>query len=382
MAKSITDKQFHRIHLFIGEGRVDEALAALEQIQSANEREKQEVAYLRAWCYAERGSWSEAAQFLSNTGVSEEAVNDIQALGQTERRRRAYYQLLMGDIASNLGHHEEGMRHYRKCISFLDERRMNIPDVRIRALLAIGTISVITGFYDLALTHYEEALRLCGETSEHPNLPDIYYGLCDLYRQKGSFLRALDCGKQALQLYSERSQQSMVGRIRNLLGRISYQMRDFQAAGTYYTEALALAMLGGSSLMILNNLTALADLRREEGELAESWRYCDMALEYSLKLPAGTGHFGGMAYIVCGKVKEAEAQEARGQQSKELLEQAVSYYEQAVQALQATGARVVLGEAYQRLAQTLEASGRQDLAMAHWKSAYSVSSNIEDFSVF
>lgn len=380
MAENIKDKQFHRIHLFIGEGQVEEALTALKHIQPAGEKEKQEVAYLRAWCYAEQGKWNEAAQFLPEAGVSEEAVSDLQALGQTERRRRAHYQLMMGNIATNMGHHEEGMRHYRKCLKFLDERRMNILTVRIQALMGMGTLSVITGFYDSALIHYEEALRLCND--EHPELPGIYYGLCDLYRHKGNFLRALECGERALQLYTEQSQQVMVGRMRNLLGRVCYQMRDFERADAYYTEALAISMLNGGPIMPLNNLVALADLRREERRLSEAWRYCNMALDYAPKLQPGTGHFTGMMYIVCGKVKEAESQAAEGHRARELLDCAISYYEKAVQELKATDARVVLGEAYQRLAQALEVSGKQDLAIGYWKSAYSASSSLEDPSPF
>ena len=246
----------------------------------------------------------------------------------------------------------------------------------------MGTLSLVTGFYDVALTHYEDALRLCSGDNQHPNLPDIYYGLCDLYRHKGNFLSALECGKKALQLYTERKQPDMVGRMRNLLGRVCYQMRDFPMASIYYTEALALAMLDGSQVMALNNFVALADLRREEGELGEAWRYCSMALDYSPKLPPGADSYSGMMYIVCGKVKETEAEAATGQQAREFLAQAISFYEQAVQALKTTDVKVVLREAYQRLAQALEASGQQELAMANWKSAYAVSSSSEDSPFF
>jgi tetratricopeptide (TPR) repeat protein len=378
MAENITDTQFHRIHLFIEEGQIEKALSALDGMELRKEEDRQEIAYLRAWCYSEQNHWNEAAQALLEAGANGETLSDIQAQGQTERRRRAHYQLLMGEVAVKMGHYEEAMRHYRRCIQFLDERRMNIPSVRVRALLAMGTLCVVTGFYDMALSHYEDALRLCSEDHQHPNLPDIYYGLCDLYRHKGNFLRALECGKRALELYTERKQQDMVGRMRNLLGRVCYQMRDFPAASTYYTEALALAMLDGSPVMALNNLVALADLRREEGELGEAWRYCSMALDYSSKLPPGNGHYSGMMYIVCGKVKEAEMEAASGQRIQELLAQAITFYEQAVESLKTTDARVALREAYQRLAQALETAGQQELAMANWKSAYSVSTPAED----
>ncbi len=381
MVEHITDKQFHRIHLFIGEGQVEDALTALEQIQPADEKERQEVAYLRAWCYTEQGRWDEAAHMLPEAGASEEAVNDIQALGQTERRRRAYYQLLMGNIAVNRGHHEEGMRHYRKCIKFLDERRMNIPNVRIQALMGMGTLSVITGFYDAALIHFEEALRLCND--EHPNLPDIYYGLADLYRHKGDFPRALECGKKAWQIYTDLDKPIMVGRILNLLGRICFQMRDFEQAAAYYTEALAISMVHDSPLMPLINLVALADLRREEGQLKEAWRYCNLARDLTPRLPSHAGQYRGMMHIVCGKVKESEAEQAEGQRAVELRASAISYFEKAIQELEATDSRgVVLAEAYQRLAQALEASGKQELAITYWKSAFSASSSTQNSSPF
>lgn len=380
MAENITNKQFNRIHLFISEGQLDEALAALRQIQPGKQEESHEIAYLRAWCSAESNRWDEAARFLLTAGVSEQALCDIQAQGQTERRRKAYYQVLMGDIAANLGHYEEGMRHYRRCLKSLDERRMNISTLRIRALQAMGALSVIMGFYDAALVHYEDALRLCSKEETHPNLPDIYYGLCDIYRHKGNFSPALEYAQKALQLYSDRKQQDMVGRMRTLLGRVCYQMRDFQEASTYYTEALELAMGSGSTIMILNNLVALADLRREEGELSEAWHYCEMALNYSSKLPPGTGHCMGMMYIVCGRVKQAKAEAAEGERAPEFFKRAISFYEQAVQSLKETDARVALREAYQRLAQVLETCGQQDRAIAFWKSAYSTSSSSENFS--
>lgn len=379
MAEDITSKQFHRIHLFIGEGQIDEAQAALEQIQSENQEEAHEAAYLRAWGCAESNHWDEAARFLIAAGVSEQTVSDIQAQGQTERRRRAYYQVLLGNVAASLGHSEEGMRHYRRCLKFLDERRMNIPSLRIRALLAMGKLSGVMGLYDAALIHYEEALRLCSGNGEHPDLPDISYGLCDMYRHKGNFARALACGREALQLYTDRGQEEQAGRVRTLLGRVCAQMRAFQEAGAYYTAALTLFLARGDAEMVLQNLTALADLHREEGQLSEAWRYCERALEYTASLPQNTCYLSGLAYITCGKVKQAKAEATSGAYAHDLLDRSISFYEQAVQAFQSSASRAALRETYQRLAQVLEARGRQDLAITYWKSAYAISSTAEEF---
>lgn len=380
MSESVIGDQFYRAQLFITEGQVENALAVLDQVQPENLEQKREVAYLRAWGCTVRDHWDEAAQFLLAADISDELVTDIQSLGQTERRRRAHYLLLMGNIAVNIGRLEEAIRHYTQCIKFLDERRMNVVDVRIRARCGLGTAFTITGFYSVAVTHYEDALRLCGEGTAHPNLPDIYYGLCDAYRHLGNFERALACGKKALQLYTERTDKGMAGRMRNLLGRICYHLGDFQAASAYYTEALALAMRTNSMSMTLINFSALADLRREEGQLEEAWRYCELALDYAEQVPSK--HIIGMMYIICGKVIQAQAEKAEGQESRELAEKAISYYQNAVEVLEPTDAKVELSEAHGRLAQLLETSGRQNQAIAHWKLAYSASSGPEDSPFF
>ncbi len=377
MSESITVEQlFHRAHLFITEGQREEALAVLDKIQVEDPAQRRELAYLRAWCSTLGDHWDEAAQFLLSADVNEEPVSDIQALGHTERRRRAHYLLLLGNIAVNLGRYEEATRHYTRCIKFLDERRMNDVNVRIKARYGLGTAYTQTGFYSVALAHYQDALRLCGEGSEHPELPHIYYGLCDAHRHLGNFELAFDYGKKALELYVARSDKAMEGRMYNLLGRICYQMREFQDASYYYTEALTLAMSANRPELIMNTLTALADVRLEEGRLAEARRYCEHALEYKDRVTRK--HYLGMLFIVCGKVAEAEAKKAEGQLARELVDEAISWYQKAESELAAIEAKTELAEVYGRLAQILESSGQHDRAIAYWKSAYATYSGPED----
>src|SRR5215472_10870220 len=183
MSETAVNQLLHRAHLFITEGQEEEALATLDQIQPEDATQKCEVAYLRAWCYTLNGRWDEAAQFLLDPemvpDIANENTSDIQAFGQTERRRRASYLLLLGKIAVNLSRYEEATRHYTQCIKFLDERRMNVVSVRIKARCGLGMAYTQTGFYNVALTHYEDALRLCGTDTGHPDLADICHGLCD-----------------------------------------------------------------------------------------------------------------------------------------------------------------------------------------------------------
>lgn len=360
----------NRAHLFITEGQEEEALATLDVIQPENVTQKREIAYLRAWAYTLCKRWDEAAQFLLDPEIMEESPKDIQAFGQTERRRRASYLLLLGNIAANLGRYEEATHHYSQCIKFLDERRMNIVSVRIKARCGLGTAYIQTGFFNGALNHYEDALRLCGDEEGHPAMPDICYGLCDAHRHLEHFNEAIKFGKKALELYANLGDKYMEGRMRNLLGGICQQMHDYQAASYYFTEALTLAMSENRSGMIIINLTSLAEVRLEEGILDEAERYCEHALEYRDRV--SNKHLVGMTYLACGKVSEARAQKAEGQQKQTLLERAITYYKEAEATLRPLQARVELSEVYGRLAQMLETFGQQDEAFSYWKSAYAL----------
>ena len=380
MSETVPVEQLlHRAHLFIAEGQEAEALSTLEKVKNADEKQKREIVYLRAWSLTLHGQWDEAAKHLLNLEISGERVDDIQTLGQTERRRRAYYLLLLGNIAHNLGLFEEAIRHYSQCIQFLDERRMNVVSVRIKARCGLGASYTQTGFYTVALTHYEDALRLCNDDSAQPDLPDIYYGLADIQRHLGNFSAAFSYGKQALELYGQRKAKDLEGRVRNLLGRISYQMGDFHGASYYYTEALTTAFSMNSPRMIMNNLVALADLRREEGLLDESWRYCERALDYE-KSMAGDNYFLGMLYIVCGKVVEAGLEKTAPRYPQEKVDEALSWYRKAETIYSSLQARVLLAEVYGRLAHLLEETGQQDQAISYWKSAFAISSPSQESS--
>ncbi len=377
MSEHITaERLFQRAYLLIAEGHIENALAALDEIQAESVEQKREVAYLRAWCAMLRNRWDEAAGYILPQEISGETIEDLQELGRTERRRRPYYLLVMGNVAANLWRYEQAIQHYTQCIKLLDERRMNDTNRRIRALLGLGLSHLETGYPTNALEYYQRALRLCNNDTRQPNLPHVYYGLSDTYCHLGNLDRALDYGKKALQLYMERGDKNYICRIRSLLGHIYRQMGDNRAANESYTEALALAMSTESFGVIFTCLTALAELRLQENRPEDAWRYCEMALDYSGKVPRP--YFVGKMYIVCGKVMEAQAKTASGREAQEEIEKALSYYEEAVKALKQTDARPTLAEAYSLLAHLLEEAGRQDRAITIWKSAYAVQAGLED----
>jgi len=370
------ERLFQQAYMLIAEGQHDHALTALDEIQVESAEQKREVAYLRAWCSMLHGQWDEAAQYILPREISGETVSDIQELGSTERRRRPYYLLVLGDVAANLWRYEEAIQHYTRCLKFLDERRMNDANRRIRALRGLGLAYMATGYIPMALKYYEQALCLCQSGTRQLQLPDLYYGLSDAYCRLREFEQALEYGSLALRLYTERDDKDLICRIRSLLGHIYCEKGDLQTSNACYTEALALAMSRESVGAIFNTFTALAELRLQEGKPEEAWRYCEMALDYSRNVPRP--YFVGKIHLVCGQVMEALAHRAGGHQRQKYLKQAENSYEQAVKQFRQTDARPDLAEAYTCLARLLEEAGKQEQAIIYWKLAYTTRAGLDD----
>jgi tetratricopeptide (TPR) repeat protein len=245
-----TEQSIYHVRLWLGEGRDDVALATLEEIHSDDPEQRREIAYLSAWCHMRLEHWTEALRLLSplySPGQIEDNWNDAK---HKERERRAFTLFCLGNTAFNLSHYEEASQHYTQCLKVLNERRVHLPKVQIKAQCALGRTSLVSGLYAVANQHYEKALRLCKNDPDHEDLSDIYYGLCEAHRLLGTFERAYTYGKMALALYEKRNvtlsdsegpDRTKETYIQNLLGRICLQMSEYLKANDHYMKALSLA---------------------------------------------------------------------------------------------------------------------------------------------
>ncbi len=373
--QSDTELLILRSRLLMEEGQHDLALATLEEIQTDDPEQQRQIAYLSAWCHTRLEHWAEALRLLSplyTPGSIEENWNDA---NHNERERRAFYLLCLGNAAVNLNRFEEAAQHYTQCLKLLSERRVNLPKVRIKASYSLGMTCIVSGFFALAIQHYEEALRLCKNDPDHEDLPDIYYGLCDANRQLGKFEVAYKYGVMALELYEKRGLRTMEGRIHNVLGRICYQLREYHEATDHYMESLSIATLDNSQTMKMVNFTALADLRLAENRLEEAQRYCDRAMEAAKGLDDDI--YLGFMYLICGEVTLAESEQVDGEQHERLFGEARRLFEKAKDHLSQTQASTYLAEVYGRLAQMLEKSGQPQEAISYWKTAYESLSSLK-----
>ena len=363
-----SERSIYRARLWIEEGQYDLALTTLQHIHTDDPEQERQMAYLSAWCHTRLDHWAEAQCLISQLytpGNIEESWNDAK---HNERERRAFYLLCLGNAAINLNRFEEASQHYTQCLKLLSERRVNLPQVRIKARYSLGMTCFMSGFYAMAIQHYEEALRLCQNNPDQEDLPEIYYGLCDANRLLGKFESAYTSGVKALELYENRGMRTMEGRAQNMLGRICYQIRQHDEAADHYLESLSIATLDNNQKMKMVNFTALADLRLAENRQEEAQRYCQRALEVADGMH--DNYYLGLMYLTCVKVTLAESEQAEGEQHEILFSNARRLFEKAKEHLSQTQASVLLGEVYGRIAQMLEKSGQSQEAISYWKTAY------------
>jgi tetratricopeptide (TPR) repeat protein len=363
--------QLYRARLLLEEGSNEASLSLLETIQTDNERQQGDVAYLLGWCYIRRRQWKEAMHILSpllkhyQSDVAQEATRD--------QERLACYLLHLGIAAVNLEHYEDASLHFQFCLKVLHDRRIHLPAVRVQACYSLGMTCVMRGLYTAAIQHYEAALRLCQHFNRTEELAPIYYGLCETYRHLGDYVKSYLVGQEALHLYQERADKGMEAEAHNLLGRICFLLHNFPQASDHYTASLALSTTCDKPTMALLNYAALADLRLAEGRLDEAKRYCQRAMENIER--TDRAHIRGAVYQAIGKVTQSEAQQAMGRQRRELLERAFDWYKEAEAQLAATQAYTVIAEVYSNQAQVLEELGRAQDAIERWRQAYRVLSH-------
>jgi len=371
------ERTLHRIRLLTEEGQEDDVLAQLDAIQTDDPQMQQKITYTRAWFYTQKRQWDQAFQYLSLLYDPRSIEDNWEDATHTERERRAFYLLWLGNVAVNLSRYEDASRHFTQCLEILEMRRVHLPRVRIKALSGQAMTCITSGLYVVAIQHYLEALNVCAKEKLQQELKrdiaDIHYGLADAYRLTGDFAHARIHGQKALQIYEDLPDRYFMSRVYNLLGRIAFQLGENQVAAEHYMESLALATLDdqlGMGVKMMN-FVAMADIRLAEKRLDEAQRYCDHALEAAEQLP-DDHHLRGMMYLVRGKVVFEKAKQAQGQEARYLLQEALDVYKKAEEELTKTQAITHLSELYGRCAEVQEALDHPEEALAYWKSAFGV----------
>lgn len=368
-----TDSQMllYRARLLLEEGENEAAFSALQSVHTEDEKQQRDVSYLLGWYYIQLRQWDDAIRTLSP--LIEQSTHTTNQETLLERERLTLHLLRLGLAAVNLAHYEDAAHHFTLCLKVLHDRRVNLPTVRVRARYYLAMTCIMRGFPAIAIQHYEDALRLCRHYHVEEALSHIYHGLCEAYRHTGDLVKAYSAGQEALRLYEQVGDRRMEARMHNLLGQTRFLAGDHQEAVQHYETSLSIAINDDGPTMAMVDCAALADLRLAEKQLKEAKHYCKLALQEMKR--SDDSHMRGYTYQIIGKVAYEDAQQAEGEQRQQLLEETISWFEQARDQLAQTQAYPDIAETLRSLAQTLEELGRVAEAIECWRAGYEVLSH-------
>ncbi|HYX51760.1 MAG TPA: tetratricopeptide repeat protein, partial [Ktedonobacteraceae bacterium] len=329
--KSNVERTIYRVQLWIEQGQYDLALTALQHLKTRNIDQTRLIAYISAWCHRLLEQWTEAQCLLNHLYPPSSIEENWNNSKHNERERQAFCLMCLGNAALELHRCEEASQHYTQCLKLLNERRVNLPLVRTKALHSLGMICITNGFCAMAIKHYEEALELCKQTPNYEDLPDIYYGLCEANHLFGKCESAYAFGVKALELSEQRAMRPLESRIQYLLGKICYEIDEHDEAANHYLKSLSIASTEHNQELKIANFTALSDLRLAEERLEEAKHYSRCGLQTADGLH--NHYYLGLIYLTCGNVTLAESERTEGEQHDILFSKARRFFEQAEESL-------------------------------------------------
>ena len=360
--------QLRGVHHLLTQHKSDEAQALLARMAENAPDVPGERMYLQAWQAAVQEQWEIVAQQVRDMPVFLETEEREQLLTHgSARRRRPMCLLMLGAMARELGYPEEAIEHIQHGLSLLNERRMNIPEVRWLAYMSLGRLALEMNQTSQALLQYETARTLChDENPESPLYAEILAGLCEAQARQEHFEQALATGKQALALLQADADTSLQEHLLALLSQISLALNDYAAAQSYALNARSAAARGNDPLNLAQALLGLAEVQKHGCSLQEARANCTEALTLLKTAPAQ--HLKGNALFLLGKIAEAEWQQHPHQE--QAASEAQAHYEQAQALFQELHDTAALARVSTCLARLLEAKGEPALALTHWKQAF------------
>ncbi|MHB8595998.1 MAG: tetratricopeptide repeat protein [Ktedonobacteraceae bacterium] len=356
-----------RARLLLEEGQSDSALKILEAIVPDDAEQRQEVAYFLGWCYVLHKRWDDANAALSP--IIPIADDEGESEHRIDRERLALCYLRLGNVAVQFTHYDQATRHFSKCIKLLNDKRVKLPPlIRVKAHYSLAMAYMMRGLYPTAIQQYNEAVLHFLYIEDDEELGNIYYGLSETYLHMGKLEEAQFAGKRALELYKQAGQYNMEGITYNLLGHIALENKDFQVASDHFTQALAISKTHAGPMRAMMNCAALAEVRLAENRLEEAKRYCELACDMVGQV--SNAYFCSQAYLTTAKVFHAAAQQAEGEERRQLLEETINWLEQAKSYLKETEAHAAAANVFQLWGQTLEELGQYQAALVFWRSSY------------
>lgn len=279
-------------------------------------------------------SWKEAAEILHAAREALLVVDGAQDFELrpegTIRRQRPWTLWMLGNLAVSL--ECPAVEHYARALTLLNERRMNIPWLRIQVLCNQAEALANLHLYESALVQYENALAL-SQGKTHEAMTAIFIGLCSVHGHLANSTSVFAYGQQALESCSDDATR---GEVFALLGHLYHRQGNAPAALTAYGNALLLARDAESTVKIQLELSLLA---LEEQHIREAQRLFSQASQ-EVHEPVSAALKARLCYT-CGSIAQAIADSMREEDRlSALVEAALNEVDHSVREEEASSSEV------------------------------------------
>ncbi len=316
-----------------------------QEAQAAKLAQKR-AAYLYAWIDALEHRWEAIAVGMLEIGVEGLELYK-RTLSFTPRRRRPALWWLLGNLACDLGCLLDSIEHAEQALALLNERRMNVPWLRVQILCDQARAFERSGMYPAAVQTYEVALHQCqhlGAEDQRMRYKPLM-GLCELLGQHASTRdRARAYGQQAQALFADARDDEQAPLLYILAG-----LEEGEDAITGYQHVLTIARepaLRGRTLL------RLAQLALERAHLKQAQLYLQQALSLQGLSPACRGGLFQVASHI--------------QASAGFWEAAITWMLKAVEIWPTPETLLALGQ----LLETILEHDNQAVHLPFWRQAY------------
>ncbi len=269
---------------------------------------------------------------------------------QVERVRNwigiGYYD--RGDISGAIEQH-------RRCLQAVLDNRIEDARFRLKLFLNLGNDFLLLGDHKRALDFYRQAVTLAEKGEDREDLAGIYWAIGLAYRSQNNLGRAkLYLGKSADQ-FEEIGEERQGARVRNLLGLVMVERKEFEAAERTLKLAFATAGMFKEKdlLTLISASTNLAYLYKEQKEWVEAEKWGTTSLGYALELD------NDLLQLSQAQAELAEIKLALGKE-----EETLELFNRAISNIERTGIAEISKQIFFRYGKALQQMGRLEEAFS------------------
>lgn len=350
-------------------GSTEQAAACLEQLQKpqASSFPASEMLYLQVWALSMCGLSERAALLLLPTAEARQDSRVAEALQGTDLRRKAPIWFLLGELARQGGSDNDALSHYRRCLSALDERRMNLPFLRLLTLCACGSICLRQRTFADACDFFMVALPLCGDDQER--LPCLR-GLCEAHLGLGAYAQVRQWTMQALPLARTLDDGLAQMALLSWLAEALAGLGDLTAALGYAQDACDLARTLTRVDLEVESLASLARLHFQQAAYPQTRETCLRALRLAQEHPVKPQVVGALRRIAGDSLHQGLfLYEPESEEWTHLVRQIFSWYLGAALSFQQCRAWSKQAEVYHQAASFALEVGKPDMASDYLRRA-------------